>query len=315
MSTGMRVPRTSAKSRVPGLASGVDDIAHGDRMLDRRAEPARGDAAGRLAGLVEQRGARADRLAAVRLQADALLGRPGGNDRLQRVGADEAAGFAHRLGNRPHQPGARRIDLGRDVLAMQAKPGLEAQAVAGGKPDPHDAIVGEQLADQRARVGFRQADLETVLAGIARAAHEPARLRLDAVHEQQRAGLDAGPRQRCPGFRPLDRQEHAVERLDLAVEAGGERAQMRFVLGGVAGIGDDHEALVAEPRDDEVVDDAGLLVEEEGVFRLRRSPARPRRAGRPWRSGRRHPARTLRTAAYARCRTGRHARGHAGAPS
>ena len=58
------------------------------------------------------------------------------------------------LGDRPHQAGAGRVDVGRDVLAVQAEPGLEPQAVAGGKPDPHDAIVGEQLADQRARVGF-----------------------------------------------------------------------------------------------------------------------------------------------------------------
>ncbi len=57
--------------------------------------------------------------------------------------------------------------------------------------------------------------------------------------------------------------------VDLCVEILGQRAQMRFVGGGVAGIGDDHEALVAEPGDDQVVDDAGGLVEEEGVFGLR----------------------------------------------
>ena len=62
-----------------------------------------------------------------------------------------------------------------------------------------------------------------------------------------------------PGFGTLDGQEDAVERVDLAVEIRGQRAQMRFVDCGVAGIGDDHEALVAEPGDDQVVDDAGLL--------------------------------------------------------
>ena len=44
----------------------------------------------------------------------------------------------------------------------------------------------------------------------------------------------------------------------VAVEILGERAQMRLVGLGIAGIGDDHEALGAEPRDDQVVDDAGL---------------------------------------------------------
>ena len=43
----------------------------------------------------------------------------------------------------------------------------------------------------------------------------------------------------------------------VALEVLAEPAQMRLVGLGVAGIGDDHEAVVAEPRDDQVVDDAG----------------------------------------------------------
>ncbi len=43
---------------------------------------------------------------------------------------------------------------------------------------------------------------------------------------------------------------------------------MLFVGFGIAGIGDHHEAFVAEPGDDQVVEDAGRFVEEEGVFRL-----------------------------------------------
>ena len=77
-------------------------------------------------------------------------------------------------------------------------------------------------------------------------------------------GLDPGAGKRCPRFRPLDRQEHAVERLDLAVEAAGQLAADALRRCRIAGIGDDHEAVVAEPRDDQVVDDAGLVVEEEG---------------------------------------------------
>jgi hypothetical protein len=75
-------------------------------MAGRRSEAARGDAAGIVSGLVEKLGAAAHRLAAFWLQADALLapGRPG-DDPSQGIGADEVAGCAHRLGDRPHQPG------------------------------------------------------------------------------------------------------------------------------------------------------------------------------------------------------------------
>ena len=56
--------------------------------------------------------------------------------------------------------------------------------------------------------------------------------------------------------------------------------QMRFVDRGVAGVGHDHEAIGGKPGDDEVVDDAGLLVEEERIFRLRqRQPGGVQRAG------------------------------------
>jgi len=59
------------------------------------------------------------------------------------------------LGDRPHQAGACRVDPGRQVLAVQAETGLEAQTVAGGKADPLHALVLEQRGDEIARVGFR----------------------------------------------------------------------------------------------------------------------------------------------------------------
>ena len=83
--------------------------------------------------------------------------------------------------------------------------------------------------------------------------------RLEALHEDKLVGVDAGRRERRRRLRPLDRQEDAVERLDGGVEILGQRTQMRLVGGGVAGVGHDHEALVAEPGDDQVVDDAGRL--------------------------------------------------------
>ena len=103
---------------------------------------------------------------------------------------------------------------------------------------------------------------------------------LDAVHEGERAGLDAGARQglpRLPDPGSPGRRGRAASTFASKSSASARRCASS--VAGVAGIGDDHEALVAEPRDDQVVDDAGLLVEEEGVFRLARSQARRHRSG------------------------------------
>jgi hypothetical protein len=74
--------------------------------------------------------------------------------------------------------------------------------------------------------------------------------------------------QHCGRLRALQSEEHAVERVIGAVEVLRQRTQMRLVGRGIAGIGDDHEALVAEPGDDQVVEMPAVSVEQEGVFRL-----------------------------------------------
>ena len=93
-------------------------------------------------------------------------------------------------------------------------------------------------------------------------------LRLEALHEEKMLSIDAGCGQRGSGFRSLQREEYPVERLHLAIQAVGEGLQPRRVGIGVTGIGDDHEALVAQPGDDQIVQDSGTLVEQERVFRL-----------------------------------------------
>ena len=60
-------------------------------LAGRRSETAGGDAAGRLAVGFVKSSAGAHRLAAIRLQADALFGRASGDDVAQRFGADEGA--------------------------------------------------------------------------------------------------------------------------------------------------------------------------------------------------------------------------------
>ena len=155
------------------MASGVDDIAHGDRMPADGPKPPEvtwpaGLPASSNSGAPARTGWRPSGFRPTRFSAGpaAMIARSASAPMKR-------AGRADFLRDRPHQPGAGRVDVGGDVLAVQAEAGFEPQAVAGGEPDPHDAVVGEQLRDQRARIGFRQADLETVLAGIAGAAHEP----------------------------------------------------------------------------------------------------------------------------------------------
>ena len=91
------------------------------------------------------------------------------------------------------------------------------------------------------------------------------------------------------GFRSLDGKEDAVERRDDDVEILGELSQMRLVGGRIAGVGHDHEALRREPRDDQVVDDAGLVGQQERVFGLREFERTGLQAGRRGRAAPRRP--------------------------
>src|SRR5690606_33948687 len=82
------------------------------------------------------------------------------------------------------------------------------------------------------------------------------------------------------GFRPLNGEEYAVERIDRNLFAGSGFVQMLDIGLGITRIGDDHEAVVAKTRDDEIVQNAALVIKEESVFRLARlQHGRVERAG------------------------------------
>ncbi len=121
------------------------DIAHGDRIAGRRTKAARCHDTNRVAIGINQNGIGAHRLAAIGLQANPLAAGALGNLVEKRLGANEASLVTDRLGNRPGETGIDRIDLRRNVMAMQAQSGFQPQTVARRKADPRHAFVGKEL--------------------------------------------------------------------------------------------------------------------------------------------------------------------------
>ena len=91
----------------------------------------------------------------------------------------------------------------------------------------------------------------------------------ETVHEGEPVGLDADGKQNRGGLRPLDGKQNSVERRDDHVKIPGELTQVRLVGGRIASIGHDHKVVRGEARDDQVVDDASLVGQQERIFGLR----------------------------------------------
>src|SRR5690606_8676517 len=127
-------------------------ITHGDRETCRWAKPTGSNGADLATGFIKKIGASADRLTAFRLQADTLGRRALGNGLQNGLCAVECSFFAHRLGDRPGEAGRNRIGFRRDILTVQAETGFKSKAVACGKADPFDALVGKQLFSKRTRL-------------------------------------------------------------------------------------------------------------------------------------------------------------------
>src|SRR5580704_17512931 len=129
------------------------DIAHGERAPERRAEAARGDSADLAPVLRLDLGAFARRRLAVRQDTDALARRTLGELPLDALGAGKAAFLAPSL---LYRPGERRLDgRGRrvDVMAVEAKPGLEPQRIARAEPDRLHCGVAQQGRPNGHRMG------------------------------------------------------------------------------------------------------------------------------------------------------------------
>src|SRR5690606_22929126 len=224
------------KKSCAGLCQRCGHIAHRDRVAGRGTEAAGCDFADLVAGIIRQHRTSAHRLSAFGLEADAFALRAFFDDGAQRLGADENSGGAQVLRDRPEQARASRIDAGSEVLSVQAQPGLQPEAVAGGEAGPLNALVLQKSCQHFPRVRFGQGDLETVLARIAGPAHEPALAWLDAVHECESAGFDACRLQRGLCFRSLDGEDNAVERYDAGLEIAGHVHHMGLLVCIDAGI-------------------------------------------------------------------------------
>src|SRR6202012_3851786 len=134
----------------------------------------------------------AHRRAALRPQADTASRSAAVELRQDGIGAEETTGTgaaaATALLHRPFQRAFDRRRRGVDIVAVQTKPGLEPQAVAGAEPDRLHRAIGQQPAGKLLGLIGRYRNLETVLAGIARARDEtvdavdPIRLRIHEPH-------------------------------------------------------------------------------------------------------------------------------------
>ncbi len=104
------------------------------------------------------------------------------------VRAGKAAGAGAALAaavlDRPLQRGLDRRGRDGDIVAVEAKPGLEPQAVAGAKPDRQHVLMTQQRGGECFGLIGRNRNLKTVLAGIAGARHEA----VDA-HDPMRPGI------------------------------------------------------------------------------------------------------------------------------
>src|SRR5690606_7194583 len=140
---GNLVAANVSENACAGGSEACLDIAHRDRKTCRWTKTTRSNGADLATGFIKKASACADRLAAFRLQANAL-GRCALGDCVQHgLRAVECSLFSHRLADRPGKTCRNRIGFRCDVLTMEAETGFEAQGIAGRKADPFDALIGE----------------------------------------------------------------------------------------------------------------------------------------------------------------------------
>ena len=86
-------------------------------------------------------------------------------------GAGKVLGVLAALADGPHQAGFRRIAGLVDIVAIQAKPGFQPQAVARAQTDGQNFAFAQQGTGDTLGIGAFQRNLKTILAGIAGATH------------------------------------------------------------------------------------------------------------------------------------------------
>ena len=239
----------------------ASDIAHGDRRFQRRAKAARRDLANRIAtlcpGIKHRPGAH--RRPPLRRQPHTLachaLGHVSENPLRSRKAPGAIAARAAHLLDRPVQTGFHRRCARADVIAIQAQPSLQPQAVARAQPDGLDLLHIQQHPAQRLCGGGGNRNLVPVLAGIARTRHPafgPVQLHRRHIHERHVRHRTAQPRQRGLGCRSLKRDQRAVGDLGHA-DARLQRAAHPGDIAVLAGRVDHHEQMIAPVCEHQIV--------------------------------------------------------------
>ncbi len=178
----------------------------------------------------------------------------------------------------PAQAAFERRDGVVHVVAVQGQAGFQPQRVARAKPRRAHAGLQQRLPQGR-RGGRRQHDFVAVLAGIAGATDQPLALLRRGKARQTRHARTQGSRQQRISqrarLRSLHRQHgQVVAWTENHVEAGllcAQPGQIGFPAGGI-----EHQPkpIGAEAVDQQVIDDAGLFVQQAGVQRLAAGDAR-----------------------------------------
>ena len=147
-------------------------------------------------------------------------------DRLRALLPGIAARAAD-LGDRPAKRGLSRGHATVHVMAVKRQPGLQPQRVACAEADGCHALLRQKGAGEIDGPAFVDADLETVLAGIAGPA-DPQRAavpgQVGRVHEAQ-----VGRTRHQRGQRPLARLAGGDEGVDRIEHAAGEVADCAAV--------------------------------------------------------------------------------------
>src|SRR5437764_2001229 len=165
--------------RRAGLGEVGRDIAHGDGALERGREAAAGDLADLIAFAVEDERTLAHGLAAVDIEADALLRRA-----ILELGEDahrarEASLGAAALIDGEGQAGHHRRGIEVEVVAVERQARLKPKRITRAEADRLGQLVGADYVGKRGGGGRRYGNLESVLAGVTGAA-DPQRPSLPA---------------------------------------------------------------------------------------------------------------------------------------
>ena len=197
-----------------------------------------------------------------------------------RCAPGKSAAIAPRFRNRPGQRCRHRRLRRVDVMPVEAHAGFQPQRVSRAQPDRLYARIGQQPL--RKRLGFlrRKQNFEAVFARIARARHHarlPVHIDMAHLHERhvRRRRCDAGHHRAC--FRPLQRQQCIIVGARELRAVARMRGNARKVLLLGPGIDDDIEhalpMLLGRARHHQVVEDAAVLVEQQGELLFARRQA------------------------------------------